>query len=183
MKYLDASEFEVYGLEATTPESAVAAASALMDAHCRRESLGVTEYTERMRLNGSGMVRLSYLPLATVSPAVTPLQSVKVHYGVPRHGELNSITSDGGKFGITNEWTAIGAEMLDCNPKTGEVTLPMHPFGFGYNEVEIKYTAGLDVMPGALKCACAQIVRNCQATPALNVKANSVDSLHLEYFS
>ena len=183
MNYLDASELEVYGLEETTPESAVTAASALMDAHCRRETLGVAEYTERIRLNGRGVVRLTYLPLATVSPAVTPLKSVKVRYGMPRRGELNSITGDAALFGILDEWTAVGAEMLDFDARTGEVTLPTHPLGFGYHEVEITYTAGLDAMTGALKCACAQIVRNCQATPALNVKANGIDHMQMEYFS
>ena len=34
-----------------------------------------------------------------------------------------------------------------------------------------------------MKCACAQIVKNAQATPGLNVKSSKVDTLQLEYFS
>jgi hypothetical protein len=34
-----------------------------------------------------------------------------------------------------------------------------------------------------VKCACAQIVKNAQSTPGLNVKSSKVDTLQLEYFS
>jgi hypothetical protein len=43
--------------------------------------------------------------------------------------------------------------------------------------------AGLDPIPGGVKCACAQIVRNAQATPALNVRANRLDQMSMEYFA
>lgn len=184
MNYLDASEFEIYGLEEATPEALVTAASALMDAHCRRETLGVTQYTERIRIGGRGAVRLSHLPLAVVSPVVTPLVSVKVRYGSPRRGEMSELATDVAlAFGIASAWVPIGVEMLDFDAQTGEVTLPAHPLGFGYNEVEVTYTAGLEEIPRTLKCACAQIVRNSQATPALNVRANSIDPMRMEYFS
>ena len=39
MNYLTAEEYEMYGIEATTPASWVAAASSLIDAHCRRPTL------------------------------------------------------------------------------------------------------------------------------------------------
>ena len=45
------------------------------------------------------------------------------------------------------------------------------------------YTAGLATVPDALKFACAQIVKNAQATPGLNVKTSKVDTLQTEYFS
>jgi len=47
----------------------------------------------------------------------------------------------------------------------------------------VTYNAGLSVVPAPVKAACAQIVRNAQATPALNVRAGSLDRMHLEYFS
>ena len=53
----------------------------------------------------------------------------------------------------------------------GEVALPQNPLGLAYNEVELTYTAGSAAIPDAVKFACAQIVRNAQATPALNVRA------------
>ena len=66
MNYLAAEEYESYGIEATTPASWVAAASSLIDAHCRRPTLGTTQYTERKRLMpGRNSVQLTYLPLAT----------------------------------------------------------------------------------------------------------------------
>ena len=44
------------------------------------------------------------------------------------------------------------------------------------------YTAGLATIPNAVKCACAQIVKNAQATPGLNVKSSKLDTLQLQYF-
>ena len=32
-------------------------------------------------------------------------------------------------------------------------------------------------------CACAQIVKNVQSTPGLNVKSSRIDTLQLQYFS
>ena len=47
-----------------------------------------------------------------------------------------------------------------------------------------RYTAGLDPFPDVVKVACAQIVKNAQATPALNVKRNVLpDRMQLLYFS
>ena len=48
---------------------------------------------------------------------------------------------------------------------------------------DLTYTAGLATIPGAIKCACAQIVKNAQSTPGLNVKASKVDTLQLQYFT
>lgn len=183
MNYLDPSEFETYGLEETTLTSWIAAAAALMDAHCRRETLGLQQYTERVRLNGRGTVRLTYLPLTGMNGG-SALQAMRVRYGVPRRGDANDLACDAGKaFGLTGEWTTMAVETLDFDRETGEITLPAHPLGLGYSEVEITYTAGLESPTGALKCACAQIVRNAQATPALNVRANGIDHMHMDYFS
>jgi len=184
MNYLDVSEYEVYGLEGTTLDSWVVTASALMDAHCRRETLGVTEYKERIRLNGSGVMRLSYLPLAAADGAVSPLVSLRVRYRPPRKSELNELAFDASlAFGMAEDWVTIATEGLDFDPRTGEVPLPVHPLGLAYNEAEVVYTAGLATIPNALKCACAQIVRNAEATPALNVKTNGLDHMRMEYFN
>jgi hypothetical protein len=50
-------------------------------------------------------------------------------------------------------------------------------------EVELTYTAGFDLIPDAIKYACAQIVRNAQSAPALNVKAGRVDRMRMDYFA
>jgi hypothetical protein len=184
MNYLEPSEYEIYGLEETTLESWVKTASALIDAHCRRETLTVKQYTERMRLHGTGVLRLTYLPLAADEGAMSPLVSLRVKYGQPRRGEINQLAFDASTaFGMTNEWVTIATEGLDYDAQSGEVPLPVHPLGLLYNEAEITYTAGLAEIPGALKCACAQIVRNAEATPALNVRANGIDHMRMEYFT
>jgi hypothetical protein len=74
MNYLQPSEYELYGLETTTALAWVTAASAIIDAHCRRVTLGINQYTERLRTeNGLRPVRLTYLPLAVVAPATSRL--------------------------------------------------------------------------------------------------------------
>lgn len=183
MNYLDPSEYEAYGLEETTPASLIAAASALMDAHCRRETLGMQQYTERLRLNGRGNVRVTYLPLAGIDGA-SALVSLRVRYGIPRRGEANDLACDAGAaFGLTGMWTTLPVADVDYDPRTGEIDLPVHPLGLSYHEVEVVYTAGAESITGALKCACAQIVRNAEATPALNVRANGIDRMQMSYFS
>ena len=185
MNYLQDSEYETYGLEKETLESWVTAASALIDAHCRRPSLGLAQYSERIRLNGQGIARLTYLPLAVADGGVSPLLSVRARYGQPRRGEMaGDLAFDAVLiFGLAGTWTALAAESLDWRAETGEITLPVHPLGLPYNDIELTYTAGVTEIPGAVKCACAQIVRNAQATPAMNVKTNRLDKLWMQYFS
>jgi hypothetical protein len=185
LNYLDPSEFEAYGLEDTTTTSWVTAASALINAHCRRSTLEVTQYTERMRLAGRGTARLTFLPLAVVSPAVSPLVSVRVRYGVPRRGEGASemAVELAQAFGLPGAWSTLDVNSVDFDALSGELNVPQHVLGLAYNEVEVVYTAGLDVMPDQVKFACAQIVRNAQATPALNVRSNGLDHMHMDYFS
>ena len=65
MNYLSPSEYETYGLEATTPAAWVLAASTVIDAYCRRVTLGVAQYEERLRIAaGRNTVRVTYVPPA-----------------------------------------------------------------------------------------------------------------------
>ena len=66
---------------------------------------------------------------------------------------------------------------------TGELTFPENLLGLAYNEVEVTYTAGFVTVPSAVKVACAQIVKNAQATPAMNVKSSRMDTMQMQYFS
>ena len=76
------------GLDATTPAALVAAASTLIDAHCRRATLAVAQYEERLRIPPDrNTLRLTYLPLAAVAPATTPIVSAQGRYCIPRRGE------------------------------------------------------------------------------------------------
>jgi hypothetical protein len=179
MGYLDPSEYVAYGLSAETTDDWVALASTLMEAHCRRASLLQTQYVERMRLTaGSQAVRLSYLPLAAIT-------GIRVRYGRPRRGEATDpmLAQVAYAFSIPGSWSTLDPAGVDINIATGEVTFPMNLLGLNYNEVEITYTAGLAVVPPALKIACAQIVKNAQATPAMNVKTSKMDTLEMQYFA
>jgi hypothetical protein len=188
MNYLQPAEYELYGLETTTALSWVTAASAIMDAHCRRTTLAVATYTERMRTeNGHRPVRLTYLPLNPVAPATSPIVSVQARYATPRRGEVeyDAIVWDAAiAFGIPGTWLTLNVADLDVFSDTGEVTLPINVLGWTFTEIEIVYTAGLNPIPDVVKVACAQLVKNAQATPALNVKRNVLpDRMQLMYFS
>jgi len=187
MIYLSPSEYELYGLEATTPAAFVAAASTLIDAHCRRATLAVAQYEERLRLAADrNTVRLTYIPLAAVSPAITPIVSARGRYTIPRRGDwpFDDLRLDAAlMFGLPGIWTGIDAAAIDFYPDTGELTLPLNIVGLWFSEVDIVYTAGWATIPDPAKFACAQIVRNAQATPALNVRVGRVDCMRMDYFS
>ena len=187
MNYLDPSEYQTYGLDATTDAAWVTAASAIVDAHCRRATLGVAQYTERLRTGDQPRpVRLTYLPLAVVAPATSPIVSARARYATPRRGQwsYDEMAWDAMLvFGIPGAWADLDVTDLDWFGDTGEVTLPMNVFAWTFNELEIVYTAGLDPIPDVVKVACAQIVKNAQATPGLNVKKGVLDRMQLWYFS
>jgi hypothetical protein len=61
--------------------------------------------------------------------------------------------------------------------------LPWNVLGLPYNEVSVTYTAGLATIGDDVKTACAQIVRNAQATPALNACKTKIDTMQMQYFS
>lgn len=186
MEYLAASEYEAFGLDATTAENWVTAASALMDAHCRRVTLVVTQYVERARIaDGSITTRLTFLPLAVADGQTSPVLKMRVRYGAVRRSENSGdLASDvASVFGLPGTWTEFPASAVDVDLQSGELTIPTNPLGLSFNEIEVTYTAGLAPIPDPVKVACAQIVRNAQAMPALNVRSNSLDRMHMEYFS
>ena len=186
MAYLSPAEYLQYGLSAQTEDHWATLASSLIDSHCRRPSLAVTEYTERMRLTADAQtVRLSYRPLATAAGATSPLVSVRARYGKPRRGELYDPFREqiATAFSVPGSWNALDPASIDVNQATAELTFPVNFLGLSYNEVEITYTSGLATISDAVKLACAQIIRNAQATPAMNVRASRVDALEMQYFS
>lgn len=177
MSYLDASEYEQYGLDPAVPDAWVEMASTMIDAHCRRATLNVAQYTERVRVApGARTVRLSFVPVAS-------LVSARGRFAQPRRGEANEFAMDiASAMGIPGTWTAIDPATLDCFADTGEVSVISTMLGFTFDELEITYTAGFSTLPEAVKHASAQIVRNAGATPALNVKATVMDGLRVQYF-
>jgi hypothetical protein len=188
MNYLDPAEYESYGLEASTPTSWVGAASSLINAYCRRSTLGVSAFTERIRLApGRNCVRLTYLPLSNSGENQSPLISARGRYAPPRRGEDTSlwdIVNDVSQvFGLAGSWIDIDVTGMDYFSDTGEVSWLPNPLGLAFQELEITYNAGFATIPDTVKFACAQIVRNAQATPALNVHSSTLSNMHLEYFA
>jgi len=186
MNYLDTTEYLAYGLEATTDPSWVTAASAIMDAHCRRATLAVNQYEERLKMPpGLNTVRLSYLPLATVAPSTSPIASLQGRFGIPRRGEWpfpEMSLEFSLVFALPGSWTAIDPNTIDIWAESGELTFPVNALGLFFNEVDVVYNAGLATIPSSVKVACAQIVKNAQVTPALNVKSGKIDRMRLDYF-
>lgn len=184
MQYLADSEYETYGLEAATPTVLVASASSLIDSLCRRPSLGVAQYTERIRIAPeAGRARLSYLPLRAADGASSPLVKVRVRYGPSDFG----FSSDLGMavmqvFGLAGTWVDVDITQCEFVAATGELIIPVQVLGVPYIEAEVTYNAGFVTIPDAVKFACAQLVRNAQASPALNVRRSGLDKMQMEYF-
>ncbi len=183
MGYLLPAEYVAYGLPAETSDALVTMASALMEAHCRRATLMQAEYVERVRLTaGAQTARLSYGPLLDGA-----LVGVRVRYGRGRRGEFADLQGYGYQiataFGLPGTWSLLDPATVDVNTGVRELTFPANFLGLGYNEVEVTYNAGFVTVPYQIKVACAQIVTNAMATPALNVRSNRLDTLAMEYFS
>jgi hypothetical protein len=186
MAYLQPADYPKFGLPAGTSADWVTAATALINSYCRRPDLNVIQYTERLRVtSGAQTVRLSYLPLAPLGTAGSPIISIEGRYAKPRRGEGVSepLLDAAFAFNLPGQWAAIDSASIDFDPNTGEVTLPGDLFGLHFNEVNVTYTAGLMVIGNDVKAACAQIVRNAQATPALNASRTRIDTMQIEYFS
>lgn len=186
MAYLQPADYPNFGLPASTSADWITAATALINSYCRRPDLNITEYTERLRITrDSQSVRLSYLPLAGLGNAATPIVSIQGRYARPRRGEAadNPLFEAAWAFSLPGQWTTIDATTIDLDPVTGELTLPQNLLGLPFNEVCVTYTAGLTQIGDDIKSACAQIVRNAQSTPALNARTSKIDTMQMQYFS
>lgn len=186
MAYLEPADYSNYGLPLGTTADWITAATALINTYCRRPDLNLIQYTERLRVTaGAQTVRLSYLPLAGMAPAVSPLVSIEGRYARPRRGEIlhEPLEDMAWAFALPGQWAAIDPSLVDYDPNSGELTLPWNIFGLPYNEVQVIYTAGLAAIGDDVKSACAQIVRNAQATPALNASMSKIDTMQVKYFS
>ena len=186
MAYLEPADYANYGLPAATTADWITAATALINKYCRRPDLNIVQYTERLRVvSGARTVLLSYLPLAPLAPATSALVTLEGRYTKPRRGEfaIEPLAEIAAAFALPGQWAAIDPSLADPDPNTGELTLPWNLFGLPYNEVQVTYTAGLAAIGDDVKSACAQIVRNAQATPALNAKRTKIDTMWVDYFS
>lgn len=186
MAYLQPADYPNYGLPPGTSTDWITAATSLINSYCRRPDLNVIQYTERLRVTrDSQTVHLSYLPLSPLGTANSPLIAIQGRYAKPRRGEIvnEPFFEAAWAFALPGQWTAIDPNSADCDPNTGELTLPWNVLGIPYNEVSVTYTAGLATIGDDVKTACAQIVRNAQATPALNASKSKIDTMQMQYFS
>jgi hypothetical protein len=186
MAYLQPADYQNYGLPAGTTADWITAATALINSYCRRPDLNVIQYTERLRVvREAQTLLLSYLPLAPLGTATTPLVSIEGRYTRPRRGELPNepLVEIALAFSLPGQWTAIDPSTVDYDANTGELTLPWNLLGLAFNEVAVTYTAELATIGDDVKTACAQIVRNAQSTPALNASKTKIDTMQMQYFS
>ncbi len=179
MSYLDPAEYLLFGLGAETPDALVAAACAMVDAFCRRASLLVMAYVERLRVQRGGQtLRLSNGPLlatGVVTACRVRMRKVDLLHATP-------LQRDAAVFGLSGAWSTVDPAQVAVYAN-GEVELPANVLGVSFDEAEISYQAGYTTVPIAVKIAIAQIVRNAQATPGLNVKRQQVDAMAMEYFA
>jgi hypothetical protein len=186
MGYLQPTQYASYGLAPDVTDDWITLATALINAHCRRPDLNPAQYTERLRLvEGSQTTRLSYLPLTPIAPATSPFVSIQARYARPRRGQMIYPIQEEvlWAFSLPGAWTTVDPTTIDFVTDTGELIFPLNITGLPYNEVEVVYTAGLSTIPDAVLCACAQIVKNAEATPGLNVKSSKMDTMQVQYFS
>jgi len=182
MGYLLPAEYKDFGLSEDTKDAWVTAASAMMEAYCKRSTLNVASYTERMRVPlAAQTVRLSYGPLVSVD-------AVQARYVRPnRHeelyGEMALQAIFAAAFGVPGQWVTIDPASLEVSLPTGEFRFAWNVMGLRYGEAVVTYTAGLAVIPYNVKVACALVVKNAQSTPGFNVKSSKMDSLQTQYFS
>ena len=177
MAYLEPSEYLAFGLSADTADAWVQAASSMIDAHCRRSSLLAMSYSERLRVGRhTGTVQLTYGPVAQVT-------AVQARYAPQPELRDGLLVEWALTFGSPGQWITLDPSTVYVDTVSGEVRLPWNLLGLRYSEVEVSYTAGLAAAPDGVKFACAQIVKNAQATPGLNVKSSKLDTLQTQYFS
>ncbi len=182
MQYLDPSEYVSFGLTTETGDDLVTAASALIDGFCRRPSLGVTQYVERLRFARGNSVQLSYAPAAGASAGASPLVAVRVRMRRPAPDAYAPLAFEANVFFAGCTWTSVDVSTIDIAPD-GVLGFQPNLLGPRLSEAEVTYTAGFVDVPVPVKVACAQIVRNAQAMPALNVRRQAIDSMQMEYFS
>jgi hypothetical protein len=186
MPYLQPADYPNYGLPPGTTADWITAATALINSYCRRPDLNVVQYTERLRVTRDARTALlSYLPLAPLGTATTPIVSMQGRYAKPRRGEMinEPLFEMAWAFSLPGQWAAIDPALVDYDPNTGELTLPFNILGLPFNEIAVTYTAGLVTIGDDIKTACAQIVRNAQSTPALNASKTKIDTMQMQYFS
>ena len=189
MNYLADTEYQTYGLEsgyASNPGFPPPALSSTLIAigprSGSRSSLNAFASFPAATFSGSPT-----FPLAIPSGGTTPLVSGRARYGVPRRGDDLTMWEMASEFamtfGLPGTWIDLDVTNFDFFAPTGEVSWLPNPLGMYFDEMELAYNAGFNTIPDPIKFACAQLVRNAQAMPALNVREGTLNAMHFAYFA
>ena len=103
--------------------------------------------------------------------------------GPGNDGDFAFQTGFAAAFALPCQWVEVDPTTLFVSVPTGEFRFAWNVMGMRYSEAEVTYTAGFTTVPNAVQVACAQIVRNAQTTPGLNVRSSKMDTLQTQYFS
>jgi hypothetical protein len=131
-------------------------------------------------------VRLSYLPLAAADGVSSPIVQARGRYlrSAGEWAEMTELaTVVAQAFATPNMWVNVPVNSLDVDAQSGEVIVYGGLLSPALGDLELTYTAGYNNVPEAVKQACAKLVKNALATPALNVSKQRIDRMYLEYFA
>ena len=152
-------------MEPSTEQSLVAAASTLINTHCRRETFAINQYTERIRIApGRNDMQLTYLPLAIAAGATSPLVSGRARYGMPRRGEDTTLwdmmSQIASAFQLPGTWIDVDVSTFDYFADNGRGVLAGQSPGSAVQRDGAGLYGGIrpDSRPGQvrLRADCAQ---------------------------
>jgi hypothetical protein len=132
------------------------------------------------------MVRLTYLPLAAATGATSAIVLLRGRYlsrGREWAGESALAAEIAGVFATPNVWVDLTTSAVDVDAQSGELILLGGALSPALGDLEVTYTAGYATTPAAVKQACAKLVQNALATPALNVSKQKIDRMYVQYFA
>ena len=86
-------------------------------------------------------------------------------------------------IGVPGQWVSIDLASVDVDPNKVSSRFPGIFRAYPITRSASPILLGLQLIGDDVKAACAQIVRNAQATPALNASRAKIDTMRIQYFS
>lgn len=176
MGYITIAELSTYApfAELTDPQKQplIDRATAILDSYMHR-SLQVGLYRQRIPLTG-GYGHLAYRP-------VTELITVKARY-LDKNDPLRTIWGLAGPLSPA-PWENVDISTIDIDTNLGAVCLPYSAYGRYYDEAEIEYKAGYEVIPEDVKHACGLLVTALAQRPGVGVMEETEDEIRVKYGS
>lgn len=164
-RYLEITDTNYVPAGVKLTEPLIIRASAIIDGKCKRE-IGLKTYTERIRLTDAQRGHLSYYPVVDMLNAKgRPTQSVLGNF-----------------FGPPNFENIDDLSIIDVDKEIGTVWCGHSPFGSAYEELEVSYTSGWEIIPDKVKVACGLLIGQMATNPNSNVKSKKDFDYSIEYF-